>query len=210
LGVQKSKGKASCAGLYRHRGHIDPACPAGHLKAVCFFLSDFFLNQKAVLVSGMPVVRLCGWSVGREVFWCGSGLVFYLDDGDVEERAAEADGEGGGGHDGRAGQEPHGHGERRHLVPARDDPRLQRHEQPCTGKATSRCCQSVTRERKIHLLFHRWTGVRPERIERMDARTEAEHGHAEAGVGEYRDGLEDDRRHLEVPSACQASRLVND
>jgi len=99
-------------------------------------LSNFFFpNQKAVLVSGMPVVRLCGWSVGldREVF--GGGRVcffFYLDDGDVEERAAEADGEGGGGHDGRAGQEPHGHGERRHLVPARDDPRLQRHEQPCT------------------------------------------------------------------------------
>jgi len=83
----------------------------------------------------------------------------YLDDGDVEERAAEADGEGGGGHDGRAGQEPHGHGERRHLVPARDDPRLQRHEQPCTKKATPRWCQSVTREHrlKIHLLFHRWT-----------------------------------------------------
>jgi hypothetical protein len=45
--------------------------------------------------------------------------------------AAEADGDGGGGHHGRARQEPHGHGERCPLVPARDDPRLQRHEQTC-------------------------------------------------------------------------------
>jgi hypothetical protein len=57
----------------------------------------------------------------------------YLDDGDVQKRAAEAHGEGRGRHHGRPGQEAHGHGERRHLVPARDDPRLQRHEQPCNG-----------------------------------------------------------------------------
>ena len=100
----------------------------------------FFRNQKVVLVSGMPVVRLCGWSVGWVVRFLVVVWVWflgYLDDGDVEERAAEADGEGGGGHDGRAGQEPHGHGERRHLVPARDDPRLQRHEQTCTVVSVS-------------------------------------------------------------------------
>jgi hypothetical protein len=56
----------------------------------------------------------------------------YLDDGDVQKRAAEAHGEGRGRHNGRTGQEAHRHGERRHLVPARDDPGLQRHEQPCT------------------------------------------------------------------------------
>jgi len=56
----------------------------------------------------------------------------YLDDGDVQKRAAEAHGEGRGGHNGRTGQEAHRHGERRHLVPARDDPGLQRHEQPST------------------------------------------------------------------------------
>jgi hypothetical protein len=58
----------------------------------------------------------------------------YLDDSDAKERAAEADGDGGGGHDGRPGQEPHHHGERRHLVPARDDPRLQSHEQTCISE----------------------------------------------------------------------------
>jgi hypothetical protein len=43
------------------------------------------------------------------------------------------------------------------------------------------------------------------------ARTEAEHGHAEAGVGEDRDGFEDDRRHLEVPPASPAGySLVGD
>jgi hypothetical protein len=31
--------------------------------------------------------------------------------------------------------------------------------------------------------------------------TEAEHGHAEAGVGQDGDGLHDDGRHLEVPAA---------
>lgn len=76
-------------------------------------------------------MRLVGWSVGRERGF-GLDVGVYLDDGDMEERAAEADGQGRGGHDGGAGQEPHGHGERGHLVPARDDPRLQRHEQPCT------------------------------------------------------------------------------
>jgi hypothetical protein len=59
----------------------------------------------------------------------------YLDDGDVQKRAAEAHGEGRGRHNRRTGQEAHRHGERRHLVPARDDPRLQRHEQPCTPMA---------------------------------------------------------------------------
>lgn len=62
----------------------------------------------------------------------------YLDEGDVQERAAEPDGEGGGEHDGRAGEEAHGHGVRRHLVPARDDPGLQRHEQPCTNTRDQR------------------------------------------------------------------------
>mgnify|MGYP003703208641 CR=1 FL=1 len=31
-------------------------------------------------------------------------FILCLHNGDVEERAAEADGDGGGGHDGRAGQ----------------------------------------------------------------------------------------------------------
>ncbi|BAS80872.1 Os02g0743450 [Oryza sativa Japonica Group] len=52
-----------------------------------------------------------------------------LDNGDVQERATESDGEGRRRHHGRPGQEPHRHGVRRHLVPARDDVRLQRHEQ---------------------------------------------------------------------------------
>jgi hypothetical protein len=53
----------------------------------------------------------------------------YLDDGDVEEDAAQTDGDGGGGHDRGACDEPDAHRDGRQLVPARDDPRLQRHEQ---------------------------------------------------------------------------------
>jgi hypothetical protein len=80
----------------------------------------------------MPVLVFVG--VAGRVCVCVSFVGFYLHDSDAEERAAEAYGDGGGGHDGRAGQEPHHHGERRHLVPARDDPRLQRHEQTCISE----------------------------------------------------------------------------
>lgn len=54
----------------------------------------------------------------------------HLDDGHVEERPAQADGERGGGHDGGAREEPDGHREGGDGVAAGDDSRLQRHEQP--------------------------------------------------------------------------------
>lgn len=50
---------------------------------------------------------------------------------DVEEAAAEANGDGGRGHDGGAGKKPHGHGEGRHRVTAGDYLRLKGHEQTC-------------------------------------------------------------------------------
>lgn len=146
--------------------------------------------------------------MARFLVWFGGFVLFvYLDDGDVEERAAEADGQGGGGHDGRAGQEPHGHGERGHLVPARDDPWLQRHEQPCMHGQSD-----VTSSVGTSKMYCSIGGVQVQRgggrEERgfPDPRTETEHGHAEPGVGEDRDGLEDDRRHLEVPPACPPSK----
>lgn len=58
-----------------------------------------------------------------------------LNDGDVQEGAPEADDYGGGSHDGRAGEEPHAHGESRNWVPTCYDPRLQCHEQSCINNA---------------------------------------------------------------------------
>lgn len=125
----KSKSERRLCRALPAQGAYRSACPAGHLTAAWIYFFHLFLKRRcgpcqwrACLPVGL-FVRLVGLVRFGE---------FYLDDGDVEERAAEADGKGGGGHDGRAGQEPHGHGERGHLVPARDYPWLQRHEQPCT------------------------------------------------------------------------------
>ena len=202
----KSKSEREAVPRFTGTGGISIGMPGRPLcRCLEFFLFFVFKRQSlsvACLLPACGLVCLCGWLVlvGREGF-------VYLDDGDMEERAAEADGQGGGGHDGRAGQEPHGHGERGHLVPARDDPWLQRHEQPCMhGGSDVTRCQLCTRH-KQDSLFHRW---RPgaERAERgfSDPRTETEHGHAEPGVGEDRDGLEDDRRHLEVPPVRPPSK----
>jgi hypothetical protein len=42
---------------------------------------------------------------------------------------------------------------------------------------------------------------------REEQLTEAEHGHAEAGVGQDGDGLHDDGRHLEVKPASQQTEV---
>lgn len=68
-------------------------------------------------------IVLLGKHKGDNALWKGC-----LNNGDAEEGAAEADGEGGAGHDSRADEEPHGHGESCLLVPASYDPWLQRHE----------------------------------------------------------------------------------
>lgn len=68
-------------------------------------------------------------NVGLPVSITAQATGAYLDDGDVEEDAAQTDGDGGGGHDRGACDEPDAHRDGRQLVPARDDPRLQRHEQ---------------------------------------------------------------------------------
>jgi hypothetical protein len=57
----------------------------------------------------------------------------YLNDGDAQERAAEADGGGRGGHDGGAEEEADCHGDGRDGVPAGDDLGLQGHEEPCAA-----------------------------------------------------------------------------
>lgn len=59
-------------------------------------------------------------------------MINYLDNGDLQERPAEADGEGRGGHDDGAGDEADEHGVDGGGAAAREDPRLQRHEQSCT------------------------------------------------------------------------------
>lgn len=53
----------------------------------------------------------------------------YLHNGDPQKGPSEADGQGRGGHDGRAGEEADGHGDACGAPSARDELRLQRHKQ---------------------------------------------------------------------------------
>jgi len=57
----------------------------------------------------------------------------YLNNGDAQERASEADGSGRGGHDGGAEEEANCHGDGRDLVSAGDDLGLHGHEEPWAG-----------------------------------------------------------------------------
>lgn len=55
----------------------------------------------------------------------------YLHNCDVEKGATEANSDGRGGHDCRAGEKPHGHGEGSHRVATCDYLGLEGHKQAC-------------------------------------------------------------------------------
>lgn len=56
---------------------------------------------------------------------------FYLNDCNVKEGTAEANGNGSGSHDSWTGEKPNGHGKCCNRVAASDDFRLESHEQTC-------------------------------------------------------------------------------
>lgn len=79
-----------------------------------------------------PLIRKAWKLVEHYVY----GVDANLNDGDVQEHSPEPNGDGGGGDHRRAGQKPHGHGERGHPLTAGDELRLQSHEQTWVRRCT--------------------------------------------------------------------------